>query len=187
MKVPVQITLALAVILMDPGSLAISQAALPEPAPAQLELTSEVAATTVDGYPAALRATLKNVGNGDVYMPLPSPGCIPDNGLNLRARWIPDDDPSKGEGIGGGCGSSDGKTLRQRVEENWIRLRPGEYMTTTLSLRGEINSLGPGTLEYWVEYTSPQATREEIADLHQSGYVIPTEKLQTQHQSFKIH
>ncbi len=181
------LVVATSLVLAESGTLAIGQTVPHTPGQAKLALTVEIAATTDDGDPAALRVTLTNNGNTAVTMPLPSPACSPDNGVGVRATWISDDNPGKGAGIGGGCGSSDGRTLMQRVERNWICLRPGEYMTTTLSLRGQINSFGPGILEYWVEYTPPQATQAEISSLFESGYVIPTEALQSQHQSFRIH
>lgn len=154
--------------------------------PPQLTLTAEIAATTDDGNPAALRVTLTNNGNTAVTLPVLSSACSPTNGVTVAVKWIPDD-PTRGGGGGGGCAGSPRRSLAQRVEQGWIRLHPGEYMTTTLSLRDEINSFGgPGTLEYWVEYTPPQATRVEISSLLESGYIIPTEKLQTQHQCFRI-
>jgi len=46
------------------------------PNPVYLELSAEVATTTDDGYPAALRITVKNVGNVAVDMPIPISPCL---------------------------------------------------------------------------------------------------------------
>ncbi len=179
------LVVATSLVLVESGMLAIGQTVPHTPVLAKLALTVEIAATTDDGNPAALRVTLTNDGNTAVTMPVLSAGCSPDNGVKTSVRWIPDD-PSTGGGIGGGCYGLPGRPLPQRVEKDWICLHPGEYMTTTLSLRGAINSFGPGTLEYWVEYTPPQATQAQIFSLLESGYAIPTEALQSQHQSFRI-
>jgi hypothetical protein len=58
-------------------------------------------------------------------------------------------------------------------------------MTKTLQLDPE--SRDEGTIEYWVEYTPPDATARELEELLQSGFIIPTEKLATEHRSFMIH
>lgn len=151
---------------------------------AQLELTAEVAASTAEGYPAALRVTLRNVGILSVTMPLLGTGCHPDNGLQLESGWMSIDE-KRGIGGGVGCGMGDRPPLQKRVESEWIRLAPGEFMTTML--RMEIPSRQPGTIEYWAQYTPPDATERERAALLRAGYLIPTEKLQTEHRAFAIH
>ena len=151
---------------------------------AQLELTTEVAASTAEGYPAALRVTLRNVGNLAVTMPLLGSDCHPENGVQLVSFWLSVDEKS-GTGGGIGCGMSDRPTLQARVRSQWIQLAPGEFMTTML--RVETPKTLPGTVEYWVEYIPPDATARERADLLQAGYLIPSDKLQTEHRTFAIH
>ena len=151
---------------------------------AHLELTAEVAATTDEGYPSALRVTVRNVGNLVVTMPILGGDCHPDNGVKVESFWISIDEQS-GTGGGGGCGISDQPSLLARARQKWIRLAPGEFMTTMLQL--DAPNKGAGTLEYWVEYTPPDATAREVDDLMQAGIVVPTEKLTTEHRTFMIH
>lgn len=152
---------------------------------AQLELTAEIAATTDDGIPTALRITIKNVGNVTVDMPVIGDSCHPSGGISVESFWLSKADGT-GMGSGHGCGITDLPPLMQRVKEDWNRLRPGEFVVTTENLRPIFHDLKPGTVEYWVEYIPPDATKEEILALQQEGYVIPTEKLATPHMSFDI-
>jgi hypothetical protein len=76
------------------------------PALAQLELTAEVAATTDQGYPSALRVTLRNVVNRTVTMPVMGGDCHPDNGVRSESFWMSIDEQS-GMAGGGGCGITD--------------------------------------------------------------------------------
>jgi hypothetical protein len=151
---------------------------------AQLELTSEIAATTDGGYPAALRVMVKNVGSTTVTMPVLGSGCHPDNGVAIESFWMSTDE-HRGIGGGGGCAVGDQPALAKRARTLWIKLRPGEYMTTMLHVTWAGSEAG--MVEYWVEYLPPDATSREIGELAQEGYVIPTEKLQTEHRSFEIH
>lgn len=57
-------------------------------------------------------------------------------------------------------------------------------MTITEAIRELGYPAEGGAIEYWVEYTPPDATQQEIEDLLQSGFVVPTERLETQHRSF---
>ena len=147
---------------------------------AHLELTAEVAATSEEGAPSAVRVTLRNVGNVAVDMPLLRPGCHPDNGVQIGTSWT-SLDGKLGGGSGGNCGTDHQPTLRQRVSTQWIRLRPGEFMTTSLQI--EALPREGHTVEYWVEYIPPDATPKEVEDLLAAGYVIPTQKLETEHRS----
>jgi hypothetical protein len=177
---------ALIAVVCAAGQCASGQ---PEPkkslTPAQLELTAEVAATTDDGYPAALRVTIKNVGTVDVDMPVLGLQCLPDSVVTISVIWTPNDRSNGGNGGGGGCWGH-AAPFKIRVENEWVRLRPGEYLTTREGIRDKIRSFGPGTVEYWVEYKPPKATPAEIAELLQAGYIIPTETLHTEHQSFTL-
>lgn len=150
---------------------------------AQLELTMEVAATTEAGNPSALRVTVKNVGNVAVSMPMLRDGCHPDNGVQLESSWS--NAGGFGGGTGGGCGVTDQPTMMDRAKGQWILLRPGEFMTTMLKFEPPVKEAE--TVEYWVQYTPPDATAREIEELLQAGYVIPTEKLETEHRSFVVH
>ena len=59
-------------------------------------------------------------------------------------------------------------------------------MTISQSIRHQIRGLEPGTVEYWVEYFPPVATPQEVMELLQAGFIIPTEKLHTEHQTFQL-
>ncbi len=154
------------------------------PSAAQLELSAEIAATTDEGYPAALRVTLKNIGNVAVTTPLLGSGCHPDNGVRIERFWTSVDD-QRGIGGGGGCGISDQPSLDERVRKMWIHLAPGEFMTATLRL--DAPDRKPGFVEYWVEFTPPDATAGEVEHLLEAGFVIPTDKLATEHRSFRVY
>jgi hypothetical protein len=105
--------------------------------PAQLELTMEVAATTEESYPSVLRVTVKNVGNVAVDMPMPVPGCLPHGGyFAVQLYWQPNDPSNdKGRGWGMGCGGGERLSLMERVRNNWIHLRPGEFIVSSENLR----------------------------------------------------
>jgi hypothetical protein len=77
--------------------------------------------------------------------------------------------------------------LAVRVKEEWIHLRPGEFITVSDNFRSELRNFDPGTVEYWVEYVPPEASAKELAELQQAGNIVPTEKIETAHQSFVIH
>ena len=149
-----------------------------KPAPkslAQLELTMEVATTSDDGYPTVVRITLKNVGATTVDMPNLQISCMPDGGIEVQTEWTPDDRKSVGEGWGHSCGRSDSPSLLKRIKQDWLRLRSGEFITVSESIRDRISDLKSGTLEYWAEYIPPRASAKELADVQQAGYIIPTE------------
>jgi hypothetical protein len=167
----------------------IGQRKAPKPeSPAKLELSFEVATTDDDGYPSSLRITIRNVGGVPVDMPVLKEDCSPDNGFHIWSSWTPDEFNNHGSGSAYGCGSGDQQTLGWRVRNDWLRLRPSESMTDTQRVRwDDYRKEGGGTVEYWVAYTPPSATAQEIAALTQAGYVIPTEKLETPHSSFHVH
>ena len=166
------------------GSCAQQERAKPR-SPAELGLTAEVATTTDDGYPSTLRVTLKNVGGATVDMPMLAQGCSPDNGERLVVSWT-SDDSSLDSGSGMSCGMSDQGSLMTRLKRDWIRLRPGESMTVTERIRGKYDETKRGTVHYQVEYDPPRATNADLAQVFSAGFVIPTEKLTTTEQSFRI-
>jgi hypothetical protein len=55
------------------------------------------------------------------------------------------------------------------------------------SIRDFYRTLDRGTVEYWVEYVPPQVSAKEFAELQQAGYIVPTEKIETAHQTFVVH
>jgi hypothetical protein len=156
--------------------------------PARLELTMEIATTDDDGNPSALLVAIRNVGTVSVDMPVLSQGCAPDNGTHINTSWTSDDPKDGGSGSGYGCGISDLPSLNERVRNKWVRLRPGESMTYTgrvdLSM---YRNKPPGTVEYWVDYTPPEATAAEAEALFEAGYIIPTQKLSTEHKTFHLN
>jgi hypothetical protein len=154
---------------------------------AKLELTVEVATTDDDGYPSSLRITITNVGGVPVDMPMLKPDCSPDNGFHIETSWSPDDG-HLGVGSGYGCGGSGGSGLIYRIQHDWVRLRPGEFMTECERVEwSNYAKDGPGTLEYWAEYFPPSVSGQEVASLLRNGYVIPTETLETRHSSFHLN
>jgi hypothetical protein len=144
----------------------------------------EVATTDDDGNPSALLVTVKNVGSVTVTMPVLGDGCSPENGIKLQTIWLAVDG-RRGSGGVASCGMFDGPPLWHRVKTWWIQLRPGDYMTATLRLT--LPNDDPGTVDYWVAYTPPSATPKELDHFNRAGYVLPTEKLETEHRSFEIH
>lgn len=180
------ITLLIAAAVICGSARAQQNPPKPE-SPAKLELTMEVATTDDDGHPTALAITITNVGSVPVDMPTLKQGCSPDNGIRIVSSWTPDLPSDHGFGSGSACGMFDQPALLYRVQHDWVRLRPGESMTDTERLVwDQHHEEGPGTVEYWVEFTPPAATAKDIADLLQSGHIIPTEELETAHASFHI-
>jgi hypothetical protein len=158
--------------------------------PAHLELTVEVAATTEEGYPSVLRVTVKNAGNVAVDMPMPKFPCIPGGGgVEIRVQWHPKTTKDHTGTFYGhsGCSQDHFASLMIRVQEDWIRLRPGEFIVVSDNFRTKLQNLKRGTVEYWVEYVPPEASAKDLAELQQAGYIIPTEKIETAHLSFVVH
>jgi hypothetical protein len=154
---------------------------------ARLDLSVETATTDDEGYPSALRITIRNVGGVAVDMPVLKEDCSPDNGFHIQSSWQPDTDTGLGIGRGYGCGVGDGPALMYRIQHDWVRLRPGEFMTVTKRVGwSDYGKDGPGTVDYLVEYTPPSVTEQELASLSRAGYVIPDEKLQTPLVSFHM-
>jgi hypothetical protein len=177
---------ALWILLLSP-TLFAQQKSKNEHSPSQLDLTAEVATTTNEGYPSTLRITLKNVGNVPVDLPFAPEACNPDGGIEVEMQWAPSGADRAGTGWGHGCGTSDLPPLSDRVRNEWIRLRPGEYFVFTKKILDQLSGLKSGALEYWVVFTPPTAAPAEVAKLREEGYIIPTEKLETSRNSFPIH
>lgn len=159
-----------------------------DPDPVHLELFAEVAATTENGQPAALRITLKNVGNLAADLSIPAIGCSSKDGsLQVRMEWH-SKDPEDHSGMGWGCASgvSDGPSLLDRASKEWIRLQPGEFLTVTENLRPQTKDMKPGTVDYWVEYTPPTLSKAERIELQSNGYLVPTESLKTESHTFAV-
>jgi hypothetical protein len=159
------------------------------PNPVYLELSAEVATTTDDGYPAALRITVKNVGNVAVDMPIPiSPCLVGGGGVEIHYQWHsnnPEIPPFTSKSWT--CGRTHFPSLMNRVQDEWIRLHPGEFIVVSDTIRAHLRNLKPGIVEYWVEYAPPEVTPKEVDELQQAGYIIPTEKIETAHQTFVVH
>lgn len=154
---------------------------------AQLELTMQIATTDEDGRPTALLVTIKNAGGVPVDMPVLQSSCLPDGGVRIQMSWTSSDpDNQTGRGWGRGCGVTDRPSLITRLKNEWIRLRPGEFVTTTETIRDRTLDLEAGTVEYWAEYDPPQAAAKDVMELQQSGYIIPAEKIKTGHRTFTI-
>jgi hypothetical protein len=74
-----------------------------------------------------------------------------------------------------------------RVHNEWIRLQPGDMIVVSKSLRGLFQGLKPGTVDYRAEYSPPEATPKELAELKRAGYIVPTEMIESAHKSFDLH
>ncbi|MFP5234679.1 MAG: hypothetical protein ACLGSD_02155 [Acidobacteriota bacterium] len=166
---------------------AAGQSAAPVIMPrAHLTLSSEVATTTDEGYPSSLRVTLTNAGDMAVSMPLLMQGCGPSNGVQVMVTWVPSGSSNQGLGTGRNCGTGHQPLYEEWVRNEWLRLRPGEFMTITVALPSLSVSRKSGTTTYWVEFVPPDATPQVLNDLWRDGFLIPTEKLRTKEASFQI-
>jgi hypothetical protein len=156
---------------------------------AHLELTTEVAATTEKGYPAVLRITIKNVGNVAIDMPMPQSPCVPEGGgIQVHTQWHSSSpEVQSGFSSNWGCGQDHLAKLMVRVHDEWIHLQPGEYIVVSETIRNESRNAKPGIIEYWAEYFPPEATPKELEELRQSGYVVPTDKVETVHRTFAVY
>lgn len=164
----------------------VGQQASPSGPQAQLKLTVETATTDDDGNPTSLRVTITNEGGADVRMPLLREGlCQPDQQLLAVVNFKPDVEPKEGSGYGASCMSGDEPTLLQRIRRDWVRLRIGESLVTTIPLRRPYTT-EPGTVEYSVFCTPAKASPAELAEVWKAGYVIPTKPLESQRQSFHV-
>jgi hypothetical protein len=153
--------------------------------PVTLELTMEVATTTEDGLPEALRFTLTNAGNVAVDLPMPAIDCLGENGAIRVPSLARLDGPGTIGGHGSGSGGTGGPTFLERVKSSWLHLRPGEYLTFSGDRRSLVDrASGPATYEYWAEYEPPFLTSEERKELTEGGYAVPTEKVESAHESF---
>lgn len=81
---------------------------------------------------------------------------------------------------------SGGPAMDSLVRKYWVLLRPGEFMTATLNLRGGYGNYSSGTVTYHVEYLPPEVSPKAIPALAADGYFIPTESLATSDESFDI-
>jgi len=152
----------------------------------RFEVTAEVAASDVEDHPSAIRVELKNVGNSPVDLPMPSMECSgPAGAIVFQFRYEP---LNGGLGKGFGCASSllDGGPFLERVRTEWLRLDPGEYLTFTVNTRRYFNDLGPGHVEYWVEYLPPSLSAQEKLKLRQGGYHFPERLTATSHTTMTI-
>ena len=172
--------------LVSASALAQQQSIKP-PSPARLELSFEVTSTTDEGYPAILQITLKNVGDVTLDLPWEKAPCLPDGGVEVQSKWTASDPNNPmGSGGGSGCGVAHSPSLSERIKTRWIRLRPGESFISSENFRSHYRGLEPGTVEYWVDFSPPFLTAQELAESVKAGYVIPTEILQTPHRSFAL-
>lgn len=166
---------------VTPRSCPSQQPAAASPGVARLELTMEIAATTEDGQPTALRFTLRNIGAVSVDIPAPAIDCTGGNG-SIRIRTVIHFDGSQGTGRGHGCGGGvfDGPVLLVRIRTQWFHLRPGEYLIFTGDARSMIDRADkPATYEYWAVYDPPALTAEEQTVVVRNGYVVPSEPVES--------
>jgi len=172
------------------GAMAQPAAAQQKPekpdSPVHLELITEVAATTEDGLPAALRITLKNAGNIAVDLPMLQSDCKPEGGVGFHFSWRSSDD-REGVGNGYGCAADGHSSFLEHVRRDWIRLQPGEFLCMSENLRGYLRDLKPGTVEYWVQFVPSSVKPEDLLLLQSAGYVVPTENIEGVHYKFAVH
>lgn len=86
-----------------------------------------------------------------------------------------------------GCSQDHFAPLKNRVKDDWIRQKPGEFITVSDNLRKHFRNLKPGFVDYWVEYTPPDVKQVELLELQRTGYVVPTKKVITISQTLRIH
>jgi hypothetical protein len=182
------VLVSMGMLLCAPGSVVPQQKAAPKSL-AQLELTMEVATTSEDGNPSAIRITVRNNGALPVDMPLPEADCVVGGGgVGVQWEWHPQDPEEHTGSISDGvaCMADHFPSLQYRVENEWIRLRPAEFISVTQNVRRVFRDQKPGTAEIWAEYVPPEVKPEERIALEQAGYMIPTDKIETEHRSFTI-
>ena len=178
----------LAIVCLLP-SLSFSQQKSPVTAP-QLDLSVETATTTDDGKPSSFRITLKNVGSITVDLPMPEANCVVGGGgIEIRSLWYSGDPATGSLGIsaGTGCGMDHFPSLQYRVQNQWIRLRPGESVVVSASVRREFISAEKGNLELWAEYTPPELKDGERAELQEGGMLAPMKNIESEHQTYPIY
>ncbi|HEX4321113.1 MAG TPA: hypothetical protein VHZ52_09425 [Acidobacteriaceae bacterium] len=182
-------TAALLPLLVFPTAILAQQKTHKPISLARLEVSSEVAATTRQGQPAVLRITLKNVGNISVDLPMPNSGCTNEDGsVIVRLVWSssdPDDHTGFGEACGGGV--TDCPSLMDRARDEWVHLLPGEFLTFNENIHTRTARWKPGNVEYWVTYDPPRLNVKDISELQAAGFIVPDEKLTTDHKTFPIH
>jgi hypothetical protein len=177
--------LSMGALLCMPGRAAAQQ----KPAPmslAQLELTMDVATTTSEGLPAALRFTLKNSGYTALDIPLPSLDCSGING-SIRVRVAVHHEGPETSGRGHACmiGTDHEPPLADRVKTQWFHLLPGESLTLTGDRRRLVDKAdGPATYEFWAEYEPPPLTPADRDRLAQDGYIVPSVSIDSDHLSY---
>lgn len=177
-----------AVVLFLPATAQLLAQKAPRP-PAnsgKLELSSEVATTTEEGCPSSVRVTITNVGYTPAIMPTLRQGlCGPERGIHVVMTWTAADRHSGSGGSWDDCVGS-GLTVQSLIRRSWVLLRPGEFMTETIDLRGRYSDYQPGTVTYHIEYLPPAASPKDIAGQAALGYFIPTEALATADESFDL-
>lgn len=149
------------------------QAARPEEQiPVRLAIDLETATTADDGRPSSLRVAVKNVGTVTVWMPVLGQECT-----YVHVRWA-------GMLEEFACGMSDTATLTgEGITRSWVQMRPGEFMSYTVAVSPPTDDR---RREFWVVYEPPSATTEEATRLLQSGYAIPTERVESAHQTYAL-
>ena len=148
----------------------------------RLELTMEVATTTQDGLPAALRFTLANIGSVAVEIPWPAIDCAGSNGSIRIETVVRFDGPQPGETYGHGCGGGVDHELPllDQIRTQWFHLRPGEYLVFTGDRRNMIDKAGaPATYEYRAIYYPPDLTPAQRLLAAKNGYLIPSETVES--------
>jgi len=151
--------------------------------PVQLEVSMDVATTTEEGYPSALRITVKNIGNVAVDMPLPVVGCLPQDGhLFVRLEWHPIHSDSMhghgwGESCGEGCGDCMKLSLTNRIRKEGIHLRPGEFITSSENMQLRLNGIEPGLVEYWIELVPPRPQNRIFLNCGRPDSLFPRRRL----------
>jgi len=159
---------------------------LPEPPGVRLELTMEVATTTNDGLPAALRFTLTNIGSVPIDIPMPAIDCTGSNGsIRVRSEVHFDGTVRAAHGHGCGGGVLDGLPFVEKVRSSWFRLRPGEYLIFMGDRRTMVDKAdAAATYEIHAIYIPPKLTPEERRLASQNGFVIPAKTVESNSVSY---
>jgi hypothetical protein len=183
---PAGVLFSAACLLCRTGTAQQEADVVTDPPGVRLELTMEVATTTNDGLPAALRFTLVNIGSVPVDIPLPAIDCSGPNGsIRIHAEVHYDGPMSTGYGHGCGGGVTDGPSFLEKIRREWLRLRPGEYLTFLGDRRTMVDKANvPATYEIHAIYTPPALTPLERSIAAQNGFVVPAEAVESDSLSY---
>ena len=137
----------------------------------------------VKGIPEAFTFIFVNISNHDVRMPQPSYCASDTEGTIYLVLELK---PPPLSGIRGGYGGGiSGLPSMSDQAKSWKVLKPGESLTVTFDRKTLfVDEQGPGTYEFWSEYTPPDIPAEDQRILAEEDIDFPREKLVSKHLIF---